>query len=1040
METKVNNNTRPNHFYETELWELFERKAKERGHSIEKLKAFCTAAETLSKEVIKNFPYFTLHDNTHIAGVCKWMNLLLGDKAELISVEETALLLMAACCHDLGMLIGENEEKELIAQAKIEHDNWKEYFLRHPKDREKLESEKSRHEVVVNYVRENHHIRLETVMKKTGLELDDSFLLDWGISDEMLFAVCKSHGEKLDDLKLNTENIDVNLCAVLLRLADALDYDSNRAPSILLRFLKLDEKADPENTNADEREKSHREWQKNRAGVFHRSRPNSMAITYRAKCYQPYIEAELNDYLKWLKDELQKCYSFVETYCKDYSEKKNNPIPLILNSKIKSVGYDSAEIRLMMDQNRVLELLSGEELYGDPGVFVRELLQNSIDAVLFRCESDKAFSVEKGEINIDVWTDESNGRYCWFRIKDNGIGMDKAIVQKYFLNVGRSYYNDEEGYINDLLKQGKTSPNFKPISRFGIGILSCFMGEGKTNRLEVSTKRFPFDNSENYKPVRLDITGLNGYYYLTELSEVKQGEPMPQPPREAAEYEYMRGVGTTICLRLDLYNTSISSFRELLDKYICFPKIKISFTDHRTAETKTYPTQQELEALLDKLNPDFDKTGEVTKHVHKMKEEDFEKLKAAIPEADWSNAKCPELVLEYPPLHKMSLSGNLSGGEIKTNGESNAINCKYSDPQGEIVFFQLTTCIIFDSARYRLNANCVDPLTHDETEEYLITLNDRLKDICSQFSFELYEDEVHLHGLSSNAEMNKFFVAYNGIICGSYFSDYDPYIDPEIGTLLLNGTYRPEVSIARDKIRDLPLDAASEIALLVDASFFSLTPKKLRCYPASGFYGFIEKHRLLSSDANSSAARYLQAIVSQAEKEIEESGFVNLRYSLDYTLDYTLYYTLNYTLDYIRAAALKKRGFIFVATESDIHMERSDGSSAFDSEEAFPLAFFADRFDAEGLGKIYSWGIRINSFSRSHPFSKWLIDNRELLQKDAPSVYDRIIEAMVRSGNPDELTRTLNAILDQLRLLPNNPFRVPHDLRIEEGEITNYYD
>lgn len=156
METKANTNTRPNHFYETELWKLFDRKAKESRHPIAELEKFCENAENLSKEININFPYFTLHDNTHTAGVCKWMHLLLGDKAELISMEESALLLMAACCHDLGMLIGENEETELIAQAKSNYGNWKEYFERHPNDREKLDSEEACHDVVINYVRENH--------------------------------------------------------------------------------------------------------------------------------------------------------------------------------------------------------------------------------------------------------------------------------------------------------------------------------------------------------------------------------------------------------------------------------------------------------------------------------------------------------------------------------------------------------------------------------------------------------------------------------------------------------------------------------------------------------------------------------------------------------------------------------------------------------------------------------------------------------------------------------------------------------------------
>lgn len=1031
METKDNKNIRPNQFYETELWSLFASKAEASGHSVEKLKDFCTDAETLSKKIIDSFPYYTLHDNTHTAGVCKWMYLLLGDKAKLISMEEAALLLMAACCHDLGMLIGENEETELIAQAKKEWGDWKEYFERHPSDREKLDSKEACHEVVINYVRENHHLRVEKIIS-SKLDFSSDFFLDWEISEEMLIAVCKSHGEKLNDLKLNTKNIDVNLCAVLLRLADALDYDSNRAPNILLRFLELDKKYLPENSDDDdakskeERAKSLKEWRKNRAGGFHRSHPRSMTITYRAKCYQPHIEAELNNYLKWLKEELQECYNFVDEYCKEYSGKENNPIPLILESKIKPFGYDSAEIRLMMDQNRVLELLSGEELYGEQGVFVRELLQNSIDAVLMRCECDEKFSVDDGEINIDIWTDKEDGRYCWFRIKDNGIGMDKEIVKKYFLNVARSYYNDEEGYKKDLLRQGKNVSSFKPISRFGIGILSCFMGEGKNNRMEISTKRYSFDKSKPSKPVRLDITGLNGYYYLTELSEVKKGEPMPQPPREEAAFEYMRDEGTTICLRLDLYNTSISSFRELLDKYIRFPKIKISFTDHRTAENKTYPTQQELEALLDKLNPDFDKTGEVTKHIHRMKQEDFEELKAAIPEdgwsVDWSNVKCPELVLQYRPLHKMSLSGELSGAVIKNFSNSFRMTT-HSVRNNRDLFHDMR--FEFDGVRYRLLVDVT--ILRAENGKYLNISRDELKDINSRFSVELSEDEVKLHDLLSDPSAGWLGIAYNGILCDITITPYS-YLK---GMLLLNGDFRPEVSIARDKIRDFPLDASFEIALLSDigAAYF-IHSKRLRSYPASEFYAFLEKHKLLSSEAESIAARHLKDMVSEAIERAEKSGWTPINYSD------------SYTLNIIRTAALKKSGLIIVASKNGVHFEKSDGSPGFDPEGFFPITLFADRFYAEGFGILYEesyeYRLGFNIFSPAHPFSAWLIESRALLQKDVPSVYDRIINAMVKNADPDKLTLTLNTILDQLRNLPNNPFKVPHDLRIKEGEIAFY--
>lgn len=1022
METKAIKNTRPNHFYETELWSLFTSKAEASGHSVEKLKDFCTDAETLSKKIIGSFPYYTLHDNTHTAGVCKWMYLLLGDKAKLISMEEAALLLMAACCHDLGMLIGENEETELIAQAKSNYGDWDKYFERHPSDREKLDSKEACHDVVVNYVREKHHLRVEKVMEDNGLnKYFQGFNREFGIKKELLFAICKSHGVSLENMTaLNTDEIDANLCAVLLRLADALDYDSNRAPEILYNFLGLDK---AQNRSSDE-------WKKNRGGFFKRS--GMSTLIYSAECDDPRIEADLNGYLDWLKAELPICFKHIEAYCHKRINADNNPIPLLLEREFTRSGYDSAEIRLMMDQNRVLELLSGEELYGEQGVFVRELLQNSIDAVLMRCECDEKFSVDDGEINIDIWTDKEDGRYCWFRIKDNGIGMDKEIVKKYFLNVARSYYNDEDGYKKDLLSQGKKVSSFKPISRFGIGILSCFMGEGKNNRMEVSTKRYSFDKSKPSKPVRLDITGLNGYYYLTELSEVKKGEPMPQPPRESAEFEYMRDEGTTICLRLDLYNTSISSFRELLDKYIRFPKINISFTDHRTAENKTYPTQQELETLLDKLNPDFDKTGEVTKHVHRMKQEDFEELKNKIPEADWSNIECPNLVIRYWPLHRLSPAKELSGAIIcfechcpdiplRKDLDSHLLKkiARYKDAG------KISKCVLkaipFINAPFEYSM--AFSLRIDGSLSFSKTgvLESALETRRVRFPVAISDTEKCVHRLINNGEP---CLSFNGISASNtplvgYTSNLSTHI------LMLNGNFRPDVGIARDGIRNLPFEARCAIELAfacINIPFAEYRLYSSSTVPISMYYEFFKKYYLLDCHPSNPVNAVLHGLVDSVDSSLSNDNRDISRFTIRY-LESDLF-----------IAFLRKKGYLFFQDDDEYYLKKDSAIAISDPYGAFPVRLFAHKSESSKLGIMGDW----NYFSPTHPFSQWLIENRALLQKDVPSVYDRIIDSMVGSTDSKELTLTLNMILDQLRNLPNNPFKVPHDLSIKEGEIAFY--
>ena len=52
-------------------------------------------------------------------------------------------------------------------------------------------------------------------------------------------------------------------------------------------------------------------------------------------------------------------------------------------------------------------------------------------------------------------------------VEDNGTGMTQQIIENHLLKVGASRYQDPQFQ--------KEYPDFSPISRFGIGVLSCFM-------------------------------------------------------------------------------------------------------------------------------------------------------------------------------------------------------------------------------------------------------------------------------------------------------------------------------------------------------------------------------------------------------------------------------------------------------------------------------------------------------------------------------------------------------------------------------------
>jgi HSP90 family molecular chaperone len=78
----------------------------------------------------------------------------------------------------------------------------------------------------------------------------------------------------------------------------------------------------------------------------------------------------------------------------------------------------------------------GNTLYNDRRVFLRELIQNAVDACNLRrmYETDYEPSIQLA-FNQDI---------SQITTRDNGIGMSKQWIEKYFLNIGLSFYQSDE--------------------------------------------------------------------------------------------------------------------------------------------------------------------------------------------------------------------------------------------------------------------------------------------------------------------------------------------------------------------------------------------------------------------------------------------------------------------------------------------------------------------------------------------------------------------------------------------------------------------
>lgn len=106
-----------------------------------------------------------------------------------------------------------------------------------------------------------------------------------------------------------------------------------------------------------------------------------------------------------------------------------------------------------LDQERILNLLTGDRFYSNPSAALREAVLNAIDAVHRRRNNPGS---PAPDIKVTFYRDDLS-----IAVSDNGIGMDRADVSSLFTKVGASAATAE------AKKQS--------VGEFGIGVISYFM-------------------------------------------------------------------------------------------------------------------------------------------------------------------------------------------------------------------------------------------------------------------------------------------------------------------------------------------------------------------------------------------------------------------------------------------------------------------------------------------------------------------------------------------------------------------------------------
>lgn len=129
----------------------------------------------------------------------------------------------------------------------------------------------------------------------------------------------------------------------------------------------------------------------------------------------------------------------------------------------------AADRTFQVDLRGLVDLLS-HHLYSSPRVYLRELLQNAVDALTARraLEPDAAADVSvnaSAEAASDTFGIRVYADGAVVRVEDDGVGLTEADVHAFLATIGRSSKRAEQ--------VAEQRADF--IGQFGIGLLSCFL-------------------------------------------------------------------------------------------------------------------------------------------------------------------------------------------------------------------------------------------------------------------------------------------------------------------------------------------------------------------------------------------------------------------------------------------------------------------------------------------------------------------------------------------------------------------------------------
>ncbi len=502
------------------------------------------------KRIPLTFRQYTDHDLTHCCNVIGLMGCFIPPATlEQLNALESALLLLAGLLHDVGMVVTDAEKQEALASPEFARFRQGQVDRNAAIDKARCENNEFRARAIEDAVLAEYSRRLHPQRARAYIDARlaaDLRFRNADISDHVA-TLCESHDWGMRETRDSRDpdavvaklprkkpvyGVPVNLqyLACCLRLGDILDFDRSRTPLSVFEHLDFTEK------------KSWLEWSKHLAVEGWSIEEREVA--FEASCTQPVLYVAVHEFLDQVDAELRECRYLIDEAPKKIAERYELHLPHVVDRRgvaMRDKTYLAGAFRFQLEFDEIMRLLMDKSLYPDPSLFLRELLQNALDA----CRHREALWKEAGcpgsyKPRIVVWDHSDDPADPRVVFQDNGMGMSREIVENYFMRVGKSYYRSPE-FDGEKQRLQAAGVDLEACSCFGIGILSCFL---LGDRFEIETYRF------GHEPLHITVEGPSRYFVIRRLPrpDTREFQPTAAADEEAGPL-VTSGTRVTVHLR-----------------------------------------------------------------------------------------------------------------------------------------------------------------------------------------------------------------------------------------------------------------------------------------------------------------------------------------------------------------------------------------------------------------------------------------------------------------------------------------------------------